>query len=236
VADGVEYSEALIQSLERSLGSAFNQKYLRLTRRPHKPGSGFYISPEDADKAAQSEDGGEQMVTAIIADSGQLTPFYFGFIATFGIFTKNYTLQHASLMVFHDVYSGTLTPLFRAEWDHLAASDATSKHAQPHWHFVQRPRQIEGILRALIGPPRDFTTKEEDTLFASLDDCGRLHFAMTSLLPFKKETFQSDSFQKWFKNLTNYIAEQINYLMLKAPSAAIPAREFTPDSMPSGTE
>ena len=227
MAGGISYSEGLIQSLERSLRSAFNQPYLRLTRKPHRPGGGFYVFVEKGEKDAQTDDGREQTVTAILSAEGQPTSFYFAFVTTFDIFTRGYILQHASLIVFHDVYAGELTPLFRAEWDYVAASDTTSKHAQPHWHFVQRPERIERIVRTIISPPLNFKVEEQGEIFGGLADCGRIHFAMTSLGPLQKQVFQSDNFRKWFESLTNYISEQIEYLISKAPAAAV--RDFVAD-------
>lgn len=225
---GISYSEGLIQSLERSLRSAFNRPYLRLTRKPHKPGGGFYVFVEKGERDARTDDGREQTVTAILSADRQPTSFYFAFVTTFDIYTRGYVLMHASLIVFHDVYAGELTPLFRAEWDYVAASDGTSKHAQPHWHFVQRPERIERIVRTIVSPQREFKSVEEGEIFAGLLDCGRIHFAMTSLGPMQKQMFQSDDFQKWFDSLTRYVSEQIEYLISKGPAAA--PKDFVPET------
>jgi len=226
MADGINYSSKLIQSLELSLRSAFNQPHLELTQKPHKPGGGFYVFLEKGDRIAQTDDGGELTVLPILTSSGEVTTFYFAFVATFRFFVRDYDLQHASLIVFHDICAGELVPLFRAEWDYLAAADTTSKHAQPHWHFVQRPERIEGIVRALIDPSPDFTAGEKSELFGGHVDYGKFHFAMTSLGRFQKQVFQSDDFPKWFRSLTNYIAEQIDYLLSKTSPAT--TQDFVP--------
>ena len=219
-----------MQSLERSLRSAFNQPYLRLTRKPGKPGGGFRISLEGGDKVARADDGGEQPVMGILIDE-EASTFYFGFVAAFEVRTNGYTLQHASISVFHDVYAGDLAPLFRAEWDQKAAADRTSKHAQPHWHFVQSPERIGSIVRTLMNPSKEFSPEPEGDIFPGLADCGKFHFAMTSLLAGNeasghKQLFDSSDFPKWFTNLTNYIAAQIAYIAAKAPALAL--REFVP--------
>ena len=231
MADGILYRESLLQSLEKSLRSAFNQPTLRLTRRPRRAGGGFRVSLEMGDKIARTDDGTEQSVMGIVVEQGMPCAFYFGFAATFEIDTGAHALQHASISVFHDIYAGELTPLFRAEWDHKAASDATSEHAQPHWHFVQSPERIEGIVRTLISQPGEFVPEPENEIFVGLADCGKIHFAMTSLLDEKgtstrKQVFESTQFQGWFASLTNSIAGQIAYVVAKAP--ATPIQEFIP--------
>lgn len=231
MADGIYYRDALLQSLERSLRSAFNQPYLRLTRKPRKPGGGFRISLEGGDRIARTDDGTDQLVMGIVVEEGKASAFYFGFVATFEMETRGHALQHASVSVFHDICAGELTPLFRAEWDQKAASDATSEHAQPHWHFVQSPERIEGIVRTLISRPREFSPQPDNEIFAGIADCGKIHFAMASLLDEKdisshKQLFDSADFPKWFAGLTRYIAGQIAYIAEKAPAS--PIREFIP--------
>src|ERR1039457_3132445 len=114
------------------------------------------------------------------------------------------------------------------------ASDATSDHAQPHWHFVQSPKRIEGIVRALVGETTEFSPEPENDIFAGIADCGKLHFAMTALWSDKrvsthKELFDSADFPKWFASLTKYIAGQIAYVVSKSPPT--PVREFAPAEM-----
>ena len=223
MADGIPYSETLLQSLEKSLRTSFNQPYLRLTRRPTKRGTTFRVSLEQAERTIETDDGGEQNVLAIVLSNGQPSTFYFTFAAKFEIKADRHTLQHASLSVFHNVYAGEITPLFRAEWDQAAASDAASFHAQPHWHFVQRPERIEGIVRSLLTPSEEFVPQPESDIFSGLVDCGKIHFAMTSLWDRKehsshKQVFEAADFPKWFANLMRYLADQIAYAVSKAPS------------------
>jgi len=233
VAAGVQYSQSLIKSLEDSLKSAFNQPYLRLKRRPSNPGAKFFISLESGSKIAQTDDGSEQVVVEILTAERHRSTVWFGFAAAFELADiGKYNLQHASLTVFYDI-AGELTPLFRAEWDQLDASNTTSKHAQPHWHFVQSPERIEGIVRTFAKPSAgtlaEFAPEQKSELFAGLVDCGMFHFAMTSLWekseipPYKKRLFDSDDFPKWFKSLTNYIADQIAYLVSHMPPTATPS-------------
>lgn len=232
MAEGVRYREALVQKLERSLRLSFNQPYLKLTRKPGRSGGGFRISLEAGDRTALTDDGTEQTVLAIHSSPGEPSPFYFSFVVVFEIETRgDYILQHSSLSVFQDIYAGELAPLFRAEWDRKAAADSTSKHAQPHWHFVQSPERIEGIVRTVIGPPTEFSPGPGTDLFSKIADCGKFHFAMTAqwdktTAASHKQVFESNEFPKWFDSLTRYVAEQIAYLVAKAPPA-VPA-EFAP--------
>lgn len=154
--------------------------------------------------------------------------FWFGFVAAFRQEqSEKHSLQHASLPVFHEI-AGELVPLFRAEWDQLAASSTNSEHAQPHWHFVQRPERIERVVLNSMAPStdavQDFSPPAESELFRGLVDCGRFHFAMTSLWeksnnpPYKKRLFETDDFMLWFDSLTRYIAEEIGYLASLMPT------------------
>jgi len=229
VVAGIPYSQGLVISLEKSLRSAFNQPDLRLLRKPGKSGTEFSITLEKGDKLAQADGGRQLRVMSVITSDQMQTAFYFGFVATFEIQASVYTLQHASISVFHDILAGDLAPLFRAEWDQKAASDVTSEHAQPHWHFVQSPGRIGAFVRTLVTPSTDFSPENETDMFAGIADCGKIHFAMTSLLntpPIYKELFQASDFSKWFANLTKYIASQITYIVAKAPSG--PSAEFAP--------
>lgn len=168
---------------------------------------------------------------SVVTSEAAAAAFYFGFVATFEIQATTYTLQHASISVFHDILAGDLAPLFRAEWDQKAASDVTSEHAQPHWHFVLSPARIGGFVRTLITPSAEFSPEGENDIFSGTADCGKIHFAMTSLLQSTtpatyKELFEAAEFPKWFANLSKYIAAQIAYVVAKAPSA--PPAEFVP--------
>lgn len=229
MADGIYYSEKLVQSLELSLRSAFNRPYLILTRKPKNAGGGFPVSLPDGHMTVQADEGWEYAVEEILTTSGQPTKFYFGFVATFALTTRQYTLQNSSVIVFQDI--GMVTPLFRAEWDREAASDGTSEHAQPHWHFMQRPHHIEGIVRLMSNPSTEFAPEQTSELFAGLTDSGKFHFAMSTrwdqdIKPSYKQMFESDDFPKWFQSLTTYIAGQIGYLVRKTPKTP---QEFAPE-------
>lgn len=229
MAQGIFYGIGLILSLKGSLSSAFNRP-VTLNTKPHNPGGGFGVSLTDGDRIAQTNEGWDQLVCEIRDADDQPSGFYFGFAATFELTTpRKYMLQHASLQVFHDI--GTLLPLFRAEWDQKAASDTKSEHAQPHWHFVQRPERIERIVRMLISPPTEFAPEEKSELFAGYADSGKFHFAMSSLwdknnASSHKQLFEPADFPKWFDGLTKYIAGQVAYLIKKAPPSV--AKEFVP--------
>jgi hypothetical protein len=91
----------------------------------------------------------------------------------------------------------------------------------------------------LTNPPggalAEFSPERESELFSGIVDCGKFHFAMTSLwekneeLSYKKRQFGSDDFPKWFKNLTEYIAGQIDYLVSHMPLGSTQiARAFVP--------
>jgi hypothetical protein len=228
----VQYSNNLIQDLERSLGYAFHQRFLRLTRPPgtrQRP-SEFHIRLDVDSRGspvttALEDDGSEPLVMEIMLPGGRHSSFWFSFVAAFRQEqSEKHSLQHASLPVFHNIV-GELVPLFRAEWDQLAASCTNSTHAQPHWHFVQRPARIESIVLQHMGAStvRDFVPEETSEFLPGLVDCGRFHFAMTSLWEktdepgYVKRTFDTDDFPRWFENLTNYIAGQIDYLVSHMP-------------------
>ena len=238
MAGEVEYSASLRSSLEESLKSAFSQPYLRLTSKPKSPGGFFHVRLENFSRLAHYDDGLEQGVIEILTSDRRQTPFSGGFVALFELGpARHYALRHASLSVFHDIV-GEPIPLFRAEWDEVAASDKASQHAQPHWHFVQSPRRIESIIRTLMKPSGqtgEFSPEQPVELLSGLVDCGRFHFAMTSMWeksetpPYQKRTFDSVSFPKWFRNLSSYVADQIAYLVTHMPPESAPeARPFVP--------
>lgn len=229
MAEYVNYSAKLITFLADSLGCAFHQQNLNLTTKPQKPGAHFHIRLENALRIAQGDDGYEQHVAEILMPDQRSSTFWFGFVAAFEFSAAHrYSLRHASLSVFQDI-AGELVPLFRAEWDRLAASDENSPHAQPHWHFVQSPQRIGSIARILMRPSgqtSEFSAEEPTNLFSGLVDCGRFHFAMTSMWeknetpPYKKRLFDSSDFPKWFRSLTDYIAGQIAYVVAHMPPVA----------------
>jgi hypothetical protein len=216
--------------METSLQSAFHQPNLFLTRRPQRNCREFTIRLRDG-RDAEADDGVGQQVQEVLTREGKPTSFYFGVVANFDVreTASGHALRHATLIVFNDICGGELTSLFRAEWDEKAALSAESEHAQPHWHFVQSPARIEGIVRNYIGMENKFVPDQKSELFIG-PDCGRFHFAMAPLWndkigsPSYKQVFGADDFRKWFRSLTSYVAGQIDYLLDKAP----PQVEFSP--------
>jgi hypothetical protein len=238
VPEDVNYSARLIRSLEHSLLSSFNQPYVKLTTKPRNPGGWFHVELENAPKTAQADDGSEQKVIDILTTDKRNSTFSFGFVAAFEIAAAHeYALRHSSLSVFQDIV-GEPIPLFRAEWDRTAASDQASKHAQPHWHFVQSPQRIGSMAQILTRPSgqtSEFSPEQPAELFPGTVDCGRFHFAMTSMWekseipPYRKRMFDSADFPNWFNSLTNYIAGQIAYLVKHASLETAPeAIAFVP--------
>lgn len=223
------YNHSLIAAFEKSLSSAFNRP-TQLNRKPDKPIGEFAVSPVHGDTYAFTNEGTERPICEIRNAENKKTRFYFTFVATFKQKTLlQYTLRHASLQVFHDILDPI--PLFRAEWDQQATLDTTSKHAQPHWHFVQQPDRIEEIVRSVISESTEFPY-ERGHLFAEYADCGHFHFAMSPLWEKDKpdaykQDFESSNFPLWFDNLTKYVASQIAYIIMKAPP--MPTKDFVPE-------
>jgi hypothetical protein len=239
VAEGILYDNSLIDSFEKSLSSAFNRS-VRLSRKGRKQTGAFLAELIDGDTYAHTNEGTEWIVCEIRNSENQPTGFYFSFVATFERRTfTNYTLQHSSLQVFHNL--GDLIPLFRAEWSQEATLDQNSDHAQPHWHFVQRPerveevvrsKMIEEIVRAKISLPTEFIPAPKSQFFTKFADSGKFHFAMSPLWEANKtvahkQDFESANFPIWFDNLTKYVASQIAYIVMKAPP--LPAKDFVPE-------
>jgi hypothetical protein len=233
----VKYTPALVKRLQQILRSAFSQPSLILAT-PTKRGTGFHVVLAGNSKTAHMDDGPEQEVAEIVVN-GRHSNFWFGLDAAFSMVAvvDQFELLHVAIGVFHNI-AGDLVPFFRADWD---KNDATghSKHAQPHWHFVQRPARIECIVRDLwastIETPREFTPESQSQLFAGLVDCGMFHFAMTSLWektedpPYIKRIFESEDFPEWFDNLTKYIASEIGLIIKHTPIGDAPAVvEFVP--------
>jgi hypothetical protein len=223
LVEPIRYSASLVKSLEKSLRSAFNKK-LTLTPKPKNAGERFSVSLRDGDK----NDPSGYLVQNILIDD-ESTQFYFSFAASFQLVAHDYILEHSSLAVFHDMLE--LTPLFRAEFDPRNASDSGSEHAQPHWHFAQRPEHIEFIVRTLIGAPTAFDPGRKSELFGDFADCTKFHFAMSPLWVkgkalSHKQIFETADFPKWFDSLTKYVAGQIGYIIKKAPSGA---KDFIPE-------
>jgi hypothetical protein len=178
-------------------------------------------------RSAELDGGEQQNVIEIYTADGESTTFYFGFQSVFK-FDRNtrYLLHDCSISVFHDVL-GERIPVFRAEWHRNDATSPTSTHIQPHWHFLQRPARIESVLlntqRIKSGEIMEFVPEEKAALFSELADCGKSHFAMTSLWEKRSDThriFNSDEFLEWFDGLARHIADEISYVAKKMPSAA----------------
>jgi len=108
---------------------------------------GFHVTvSEDLTNVTQIGNGRfalEALTTNIAPDT-----FYFSFVAAFHATsgtsdTSGHKLKHVSLIILQKFPEGSLCPVFRAEWDEEVASDPSSSHAQPHWHFVLSPVAIE---------------------------------------------------------------------------------------------
>lgn len=236
MVETVQYSRPLVSKLEKSLRAAFNPSTI-LNRKPENIGTRFDVSLRNG-QPARTGDRPEQMLLPIVVPGRENTAFWFGFVANFEISiaeVRKFDLVHASLTVFHDI--GSREPLFRAEWDHKDAV-GSSKHAQPHWHFVQSPESIEVLVRTLLAPASEAATEfvpdKESAFFSGIADCGRFHFAMTSLWeksgtpPYRKKLFDSNDFPNWFDNLAIYIADQVSYILSHLPaSATADIREFS---------
>jgi hypothetical protein len=229
------YSSSLIQSFEKSLNSAFNRP-VQLTKKTDKHIGEFTVAPVDGDTYAHTNEGTERPVCEIRNAENKKTGFYFTFAAKFRQSMRSeYALRHSSLQVFQDI--GDYIPLFRADWDQDATLDGTSEHAQPHWHFVQRPSRIEEIVRKVMSPPSEFVPYEQSELFTEYADCGKFHFAMSPLWEKNKPNaykrdYEPSDFPLWFDNLTKYVAAQIAYIIMKAPP--MPTKEFVPEEPSAG--
>lgn len=220
-----------------TLRASFNQPLVDLGGKPERPGERFSLSLR-AGEDASTDDNPYQKVLRIQNSHRQPTPFSFGFTVDFAMKTNvhRHNLAHASITVYHEL-SFQRVELFRADWDQLDALDLESHHAQPHWHFVQNPSAIERIVRLLLAPPTNAVTDfrpDSTEIFSGSADCGKFHFAMTSLWepketpPYRKRIFDANSFPRWFESLTIYIARQIEYLMSLMPSqAGIEIKEFS---------
>lgn len=221
-AKRVQYSPALVRSMEHSIRTAFNQPSIGLTKKPNMSGP-FHIQLEYGDRVAITNDGTPQDVIEILVRDSQRTlrrtGFYAGFVGRFNHMEgREYRLDHASLSVFYNV-AGDLLPLFRAEWDELAAQ-GQSRDAQPHWHFVQSPKRIEDIVRTLTAAPGEPGEFNPTGCFPDLADCGKMHFAMASLSDDNfRYLFDSGEFQQWFSGLTRYVGSQVGYLVETLPAS-----------------
>jgi hypothetical protein len=224
----IRYSEGLIHSCERSLRSAFQQPTLRLTRRVQRQVGDFNVEIEDPQRfATADEDSAQQPIAGVLTEAVWKETFWFNFKATFVLWAptsssaRSHIMDHASITVFQDLAAGELGPCFRADWDPRAVQDGTSTHAQPHWHFVQRPETIESIIRTLTAPTGEFNPENKSEIFVGVAELSRFHFAMSPLwhesdkVP-HKTWFDSDAFESWFANLVDYIAKQLVYVCGKS--------------------
>ena len=227
----IAYKRQLVMVLEKHLQQAFNP-HLSLTKPDLRKTriAELRVFVENYDREIEDDGGHMHRTKAILGPDKVESDFFVSFLGIFRYNIENVCLQHASLSVFHDLIAGEPVPIFRAEWDALAASDAGSTHAQPHWHFVQSPSRIERIVRSLSNASMEFSASENGDLFQGTVDLGRFHFAMTSLGPkpgdSHKEVFSADDFTAWFHHLVTYIASQIDYVRSKSPGAT--TANFTP--------
>jgi hypothetical protein len=234
----IYYSEKLIQSFERSLREAYSPLYVQLSRRPSKATGRFNVvmaSGTREFKAADAE--GAQELIEIRGDSVPQETFWVAFKATFDLWERGeHLLEHLSVSVFQQIETGDLIRMFRAEWDSRAASDSSSGHAQPHWHFAMEADDF----RAVLGSVEPLVSGQQNTLEFAADmkaDLGLLdfsgfHFAMSPLWygdapSCHRQIFQSDEeLSSWFHNLSTYIAEQLAYVSEKVGARPGVVRDF----------
>lgn len=238
----IPYTEGLIQSCEKSLKAAFAQPTLRLSRRPAKQAGDFTVEIDDPQRFATADvDSAKQPVADVLTPSVWPGSYYFAFKANFVLWApaaskaRAHILDHASITVFQELAAGELGPCFRADWDPRAVMDSASDHAQPHWHFVQRPDRLEGIVRTLIAPTGEFSAEVNAQIFTGLPDLDRFHFAMSPLWdpkknPSQKISFDSSDFEKWFDKLAQYIATQLAYICTKSRSTTATVKDFIAES------
>jgi len=242
----VYYSDALIRKLEVAIRSSFGAQSVQLTRpRKKKFKETIRVTLQEGEQNQRSVVGSGDdplhWVVEIITEDNSRSGFWFGLSAIFEpTASQKHSLEHVSVLVFRDIL-GDLIPFFRAEWMQSAVLDA-SKHAQPHWHFTQSPARIESLIRAFstsdLDAVEEFSPEAGAGPFTGLPDFGMFHFAMTSLWeernqpPYLKRQFDSDQFPRWFASLTDYIAEQISYLVSHMPTpGADSAIDFAPPKL-----
>ena len=251
MSEYVYYNDALIRKLEGAFTSSFGVRSVQLTRPPKKDyRDAIRVTLQMSEQNHRTIPGDgvnpTHCVMEIITKNNSRSGFWFGFSAIFEPTgskkpSQLHSLEHISVLVFQDIL-GDLVPCFRAEWMQSAVFDTESKHAQPHWHFTQSPMRIEGLIRAFsasnVGPAKEFSPEEEDGIFSGLVDFGMFHFAMTPLWEVgggyssRKRQFDSDQFPEWFKSLTEYIAEQITYLVKHTPTSGVTTtRDFVPQRL-----
>jgi hypothetical protein len=239
----IYYSEQLIQSWEMSLRSAFGQSQLRIDRKPSKAVGRFYVAVPAAESyIARTGDDATQYLTNVRRDDIPPKTFWFSFKANFDLWTleqnkgRQHFLEHASICVYQRIADSGFIPMFRGEWDSRAAKDASSKHAQPHWHFVQRPEQFEYLFESGSPSPQEFAGEDAKAndiqKFGAVIDFSGFHFAMSPLWSPGVSLCQKQMFTSakevgaWFGSLTTYISDQLAYIVTKLPRNLIPVPEF----------
>ena len=246
----IYYSERLVQSWERSLTAAFSQPYVRLTRRASRQTGRFFLTLTPGDRSFRNPDDDFPQYVAEVRTPNVLGEmFWFAVKLNFDLWAvrssgREHTLMHASIVLFQQLRQEEMVPIFRAEWDSRASADPASRHAQPHWHFVQ-PAAIYSKLSArespfspeLVEPPtrsmRDVPTAIDRP--GDLVDVSNFHFAMSPLwgsgpAPYHKQIFNTEvELGAWFGNLTTYIAEQLAYVSEKVGATPGQVRQFNPE-------
>jgi hypothetical protein len=235
----IYYSEKLIQSFERALRTAYSLPYVQLSRRPSKATGRFnvVIGSESREFRGTGEEAGQKIVE-IRGDDVPRETFWLAFKAQFDLWEQGeHFVEHISISVFQQIATGDLIRMFRAEWDGRPATDSSSGHAQPHWHFAMGADDF----RAVLGAEEPLVSGEENALeFAGgmqtdsgLVDFSGFHFAMSPLwyrgvAACHRQIFESgEELGSWFQNLSTYIAQQLGYVSDKAGVRPGVVREFT---------
>ena len=232
----IYYDEKLIQSFERALRDAYAPSpYVQLTRRPSKATGRFnVVIISGAARQFQAADAVDvQNLVEIRGDGIPGETFWVGFKANFDLWERGvHVLEHISVSLFQQSRMGELVTMFRAEWDSRAAADATSSHAQPHWHFTMGADELQ---TGSAKPPLQeeiiaFTAAMQEDL--GFVDFSGFHFAMSPLwyrdVPFcHRQVFQStEEVGSWFHNLSTYIAQQLSYVCGKTGAAPGAVKNF----------
>jgi hypothetical protein len=224
-APKIYYSERLLQAFERSLREAFDPRYVQLSRRPSKAVGRFNVVLAAGDrefKAADAEDAQNVIEIRHMGVPRQI--FWIAFKANFDLWERGeHFLEHISVSVFQQqLESGDLVRMFRAEWDSRAASDAASKHAQPHWHFAMEEDDFRAVFpleqQGSREPENSFEFAAATRPTSQLVDFSGFHFAMSPLWypnapSCHRQVFQTgEELNSWFSSLSSYIAEQLSYV------------------------
>lgn len=212
--------------------SAFAQPGLRLTRRTAKTADRFNVHLQTGSGFETTVDAISPPTANILSAGVEQGRYHFGFKSTFELWTaekgrpRSHILQHTSLTVLENIPLAGVAPIFRAEWDPRAVEDAASKHAQPHWHFIQQAETIDNLVQAAFGPPANFGAESRPSYFTGLSDLDRFHFSMSTFSSqegtvLHKRAFQSETeLKEWFRSLCNYIVHQLTYVCGKSSFSA----------------